>query len=109
MKKMYKIITAILLTASIANAASAQVTVQTVKDSISSDTRWTCDKQYLLKGYVYVVLFVFKLFSLVILSLVSLIIEVKEIKKLIKEKKKLKKNNCYLTIHCLLLRQVIIK
>lgn len=25
-----------------------------VKDSISTNTRWTCDKQYLLKGFVYV-------------------------------------------------------
>lgn len=29
-------------------------TVVTVKDSISVNTHWTCDKQYLLKGYVYV-------------------------------------------------------
>ncbi len=26
----------------------------TVQDSISTDTHWTCDNQYLLKGYVYV-------------------------------------------------------
>ncbi len=29
-------------------------TVVTVQDSISVNTHWTCDKQYLLKGYVYV-------------------------------------------------------
>jgi hypothetical protein len=29
-------------------------TVVTVKDSISTNTHWTCDKQYLLNGYVYV-------------------------------------------------------
>lgn len=34
--------------------AAADVIVQTVQDSISTDTHWTADKQYLLKGYVYV-------------------------------------------------------
>lgn len=34
--------------------AKAQTTVVTVKDSISVNTHWTCDKQYFLKGYVYV-------------------------------------------------------
>lgn len=29
-------------------------TTVTVQDSISSDTHWTCDQQYLLRGYVYV-------------------------------------------------------
>lgn len=29
-------------------------TTITVKDSISTNTTWSCDKQYLLKGYVYV-------------------------------------------------------
>jgi len=33
----------------------AQVTTVAVQDSISNDTHWTCDKQYLIKGYVYVV------------------------------------------------------
>lgn len=37
-----------------AKITEAQVTVVDVKDSISTDTKWTCDKQYLLKGYVYV-------------------------------------------------------
>lgn len=32
---------------------SAYTTVE-VKDSISTNTHWTCDQQYLLKGYVYV-------------------------------------------------------
>ena len=35
-------------------AAQAQVTVQTVQDSISTNTKWTNNKQYLLKGFVYV-------------------------------------------------------
>src|SRR5215831_2720142 len=34
--------------------ASAQVPVIDVKDSIASDTHWTCNNQYLLFGYVYV-------------------------------------------------------
>ena len=33
---------------------SKAYTVVTVQDSISTDTHWTCDQQYLLKGYVYV-------------------------------------------------------
>jgi hypothetical protein len=33
---------------------SQSFTTVTVQDSISSDTHWTCDKQYFLKGYVYV-------------------------------------------------------
>jgi hypothetical protein len=37
-----------------ASGVFAQVTVVNVQDSISSDTHWTCDKQYLLKGFVYV-------------------------------------------------------
>ena len=41
-----------LLVASISN--SFAYTVVTVKDSISTNTHWTCDNQYLLKGYVYV-------------------------------------------------------
>ena len=41
-----------LLFAALSNA-SAFSTVE-VKDSISTNTRWTCDQQYLLKGYVYV-------------------------------------------------------
>lgn len=35
--------------------ASAQVTVIDVQDSIYTDTHWTCDNQYLLHGYVYVI------------------------------------------------------
>ncbi len=35
-------------------SAQAQVTVQTVQDSISTNTTWTNNKQYLLKGFVYV-------------------------------------------------------
>ncbi len=33
---------------------SMAYTVVTVQDSIATDTHWTCDQQYLLKGYVYV-------------------------------------------------------
>lgn len=33
---------------------SQAYSVVTVQDSISTNTTWTCDKQYLLKGYVYV-------------------------------------------------------
>ncbi len=35
------------------SSAMAYSTI-TVQDSISTDTHWTCDNQYLLKGYVYV-------------------------------------------------------
>lgn len=34
--------------------SSYAYTVVNVQDSISTNTHWTCDKQYLLKGYVYV-------------------------------------------------------
>lgn len=54
MKQIYQAITACLLTLTMSFTASAQVTVVNVQDSISTDTHWTCDKQYLLKGYVYV-------------------------------------------------------
>ncbi len=50
MKRM--LLLSCLIFAAISNA-SAYVTV-TVQDSISANTHWTCDKQYLLKGYVYV-------------------------------------------------------
>ncbi len=33
---------------------NAQITVVTIQDSISTDTKWTSNKQYFLKGYVYV-------------------------------------------------------
>ena len=36
-------------------ASQAQVTTVVVSDSIATNTHWTCDKQYLLMGYVYVV------------------------------------------------------
>jgi hypothetical protein len=35
-------------------AMAQDYTVVDVQDSISANTHWTCDKQYLLKGYVYV-------------------------------------------------------
>lgn len=37
-----------------AGYASQAYTVNTIQDSIATDTHWTCDQQYLLKGYVYV-------------------------------------------------------
>ncbi|HEY0261940.1 MAG TPA: hypothetical protein VGB95_02865, partial [Chitinophagales bacterium] len=53
-KNFYKICSAAFLTAGLAIGAAAQVSVVSVQDSISTDTHWTCDNQYLLKGYVYV-------------------------------------------------------
>ncbi len=35
--------------------AQTTATLVTVQDSIYTNTHWTCDKQYFLKGYVYVV------------------------------------------------------
>ncbi len=47
--------TTLLFTAMLFAATTfAQVTTINVQDSISTNTHWTCDKQYLLKGYVYV-------------------------------------------------------
>ncbi len=37
-----------------ASISNAQVTVVTLQDSISTNTKWTSNKQYLIKGYVYV-------------------------------------------------------
>ncbi|MCW3124684.1 MAG: hypothetical protein JWO03_342 [Bacteroidetes bacterium] len=55
MKKIYQTLSACLLALAIGNTATAQnFTTVTVQDSISSDTHWTADKQYLLRGYVYV-------------------------------------------------------
>jgi hypothetical protein len=55
MKKIYQTLSACLLALAIGHTATAQsFTTLTVQDSISADTHWTCDKQYLLKGYVYV-------------------------------------------------------
>lgn len=42
-----------MLIASVCRSSATYTTV-TVSDSISTNTHWTCDKQYLLKGYVYV-------------------------------------------------------
>jgi hypothetical protein len=38
-----------------AKAQPSVITVVTVQDSVAINTHWTSDKQYLLKGYVYVV------------------------------------------------------
>jgi hypothetical protein len=54
MKKFNKFFFSVLVLLSFAKYGSAQVTVVDVQDSISTDTHWTCDKQYLLHGYVYV-------------------------------------------------------
>lgn len=51
---MKKIFTSALMFLALCNAVDAQVTTVNVQDSIYTDTHWTCDKQYLLKGYVYV-------------------------------------------------------
>ncbi|MES2704107.1 MAG: T9SS type A sorting domain-containing protein [Bacteroidota bacterium] len=50
---MKKLLLSACLFASLAGRAQSFTTI-TVQDSISTDTHWTCDKQYLLKGYVYV-------------------------------------------------------
>ena len=55
MKKIYQTLSACLIALVMGNTATAQTfTTVTVQDSISTDTHWTCDKQYLLMGYVYV-------------------------------------------------------
>ncbi len=55
MKKIYQALSSCLLALGFAGAVSAQsFTKVTVQDSISTDTHWTNDRQYLLKGYVYV-------------------------------------------------------
>ena len=50
MKKVFLSICLLIAGMSQSNA----YTVVTVQDSISTNTHWTCDQQYLLKGYVYV-------------------------------------------------------
>lgn len=55
MKKIYQTLAMCLLALALGQTATAQsFTTVTVQDSISSDTHWTADRQYLLKGYVYV-------------------------------------------------------
>lgn len=52
---MKKFFLPFLLSAAFIGRTSAQtVTVVNVQDSISTNTHWTADQQYLLKGYVYV-------------------------------------------------------
>src|SRR6187402_1451392 len=55
MKKFYQTLSACLLALGMSATGNAQA-FQTipVQDSISTNTHWTADKQYLLKGYVYV-------------------------------------------------------
>ena len=50
MKKHFLLLTLCL----VAITEAFAYTTVTVQDSISTNTHWTCDKQYLLKGYVYV-------------------------------------------------------
>ncbi len=50
---MKKVFLSICLLAA-ALSKSQAYSVVTVQDSISTNTHWTCDKQYLLKGYVYI-------------------------------------------------------
>ncbi len=54
---MNKLFTKLTVVASLLflGKATAQVTTIQIQDSIYTNTHWTCDKQYLLKGYVYVV------------------------------------------------------
>src|SRR5437899_680831 len=57
MKKFTKKIASVAIALLMGKAALAQIpatTTVTVKDSISTNTHWTCDNQYFLKGYVYV-------------------------------------------------------
>ena len=54
MKKFNKLFFSMLVLLAISQYASASTPVQNVQDSISTDQHWTCDKQYLLFGYVYV-------------------------------------------------------
>jgi hypothetical protein len=49
MKKLF-----LLSAISLATIQAFAINVVTVQDSIATDTHWTCDNQYLLKGYVYV-------------------------------------------------------
>lgn len=53
MKNFNKLLFSLLVFLAMTKYSSA-VTVVNVQDSISTDTHWTCDKQYLLFGYVYV-------------------------------------------------------
>jgi hypothetical protein len=50
---MKKLLLSIGLLASFMGRSQSFTTVN-VQDSISTDTHWTCDQQYLLKGFVYV-------------------------------------------------------
>ncbi len=50
---MKKILLSICLLVAGLSQSNAYTTI-TVQDSISTNTHWTCDNQYLLKGYVYV-------------------------------------------------------
>jgi hypothetical protein len=54
MKKLTNRLTFALMVL-LAFKGKAQVPTVIVQDSIYQNTHWTCDKQYLLKGYVYVV------------------------------------------------------
>lgn len=51
---MKKALLFLLLCGTVATQKASAFTTITVQDSISTNTHWTNDKQYLLKGYVYV-------------------------------------------------------
>src|ERR1051325_10994799 len=54
MKKITTQIIALTLFLCVQQFNAQAFTTVTVQDSISQDAHWTCDNQYLLKGYVYV-------------------------------------------------------
>jgi len=54
MKKFSTTMFALLALLTVCKTVVAQVAVVEVKDSITTNTHWTCSQQYLLKGYVYV-------------------------------------------------------
>lgn len=54
MKKISATLIVLLLLLITGKTVLAQVTTVEIKDSIAVDTRWTCNQQYLLKGYIYV-------------------------------------------------------
>jgi len=55
MKKFTKHLALIVSALYMGKAIAQGPPTVTIQDSIFTNTHWTCDKQYLLKGYVYVV------------------------------------------------------
>ncbi len=54
MKKQVHIFSTLIALLLCFRSTAQTFTTVTIQDSISTNTTWTCDKQYLLKGYVYV-------------------------------------------------------